>query len=109
MVYSQKLAERIRKSVLNKEGITERKMFGGLCFLHYGNMCFGIVDEKLMVRVGKDNYETYIKRKYADPMDFTGRPLKGLMYIYPEGIKTRKNLDFWLEICLDFTSSLPRK
>ena len=104
MAYDEKLAERVRALLHTKQGYVEKKMFGGICFM----LC-GVVDDKLMARVGKENYFELLKRKYADPMDFTGKPMKGMLYVYSGGIKTKKNLQFWLDACLEFVEPLPKK
>ena len=109
MAYDEKLAERIRALLKDKRGYVEKKMFGGICFMLFGNMLCGVVDNKLMARVGKDNYLELLKKKYADPMDFTGKPMKGMLYVYAGGIKTKKDLQFWLDQCLAFVEPLPKK
>ncbi len=109
MAYDKKLAERVRDLLHTKNGYVEKKMFGGICFMLFGNMLCGVVDDKLMARVGKDNYLALLKRKYADPMDFTGKPMKGMIYVYAGGIKTKKNLQFWIDQCLEFVEPLPKK
>lgn len=92
-----------------RKGITEKKMFGGIAFMHHGNMSCGVTDDRLMVRVGADNYEACLKRKHVREMDFTGRPLKGFIYVMPEGIKRRDGLQRWVETGLSFTKTLPKK
>lgn len=110
MGHDKKLNERIRKSLKKVRGISERNMFGGVCFLHNGNMLCG-ADEKngLMVRVGQNQYEKVLKLKYAKEMDITGVPLKGLVLIEPEGYKTSASLDRWIERGVEFTRTLPKK
>ena len=109
MAYDEKLAERVRATLHHRRGFVEKKMFGGICFMLFGNMVCGVVNDKLMVRVGKDKYLELLKRKYADPMDFTGKPMKGMLYVYVGGIKSKKNLQFWLDQCLEFVETLPKK
>ncbi len=84
-------------------------MFGGLCFMFRGNMCCGVERESLMLRVGKDQYDKALKRTHARPMDFTGRPLKGFVYVAPAGYKTAAQLKAWIRMALDFVETLPRK
>ena len=83
MAYDEYLAERIRKALKRRKGITEKKMFGGICLLLDGNMVGGVVNDDLMVRVGPDGYEDALKQPHARPMDFTGKPLKGMVYVGP--------------------------
>lgn len=110
MPYDENLAAKVRTALQGKPGIKEQKMFGGLCFLHNGNMLCGVDKEKnLMVRVGPDQYEKALKMKHARVMDFTGRPLKGLVYVSPEGYKTKSVLGKWIEMALRFATTLPNK
>lgn len=110
MAYDEKLANRISKILNTAKGISRKKMFGGLCFLHNGNMLCGIDKHRnLMVRVGPEYYQKALKLKHAREMDFTGKPLTGMVYVAPEGIKTRTQLVQWIERGLSFTRSLPEK
>jgi TfoX/Sxy family transcriptional regulator of competence genes len=95
--------------VTDGPGLSERKMFGGLCFLHEGNMCFGIVGSELMVRVGPDAYESSLSRPHAREMDFTGRSMRGMVYVAEAGIQEDEDLGGWLERGLEFASLLPPK
>lgn len=109
VAYDEKLAERVRTALLPQRGVSERKMFGGLAFLLRGNMLCGVVDRDLMVRVGPDGYETALARPHARQMDFTGRAMKGLVYVAPAGIRTGRQLESWLGHGLEFVASLPAK
>ena len=109
MAFNQKLAQRVREILQDQKGVTERKMFGGLAFMVKGNMCCGVEKDQLMLRVGPEKYEVLLTNKYAKVMDFTGRPLKGFLYIVPEGIKTKPTLTKWIHEALDFVQTLPRK
>ncbi len=109
MAFDEILANRIRRIVSGKKGISERKMFGSLAFLHNGHMACGVVKEELMVRVGPDAYEEALAHPHAREMDFTGRPLKGMIYVDCEGYRTDPGLEGWVERGLDFTGSLPPK
>jgi hypothetical protein len=109
MAYDDKLAGRVR-TVMEEEGThVEKKMFGGLCFLVGGNMAIGVNRDNLMVRVGPDAHEATLKLKHARPMDFTGRPMKGMVFVGPEGTATKKNLRAWVRRGLTFAGSLPAK
>ena len=85
MAYDERLAERIREILSRKRDMREQKMFGGLCFLLRGNMCCGIVGDELIARVGPDAYDAALARPHARPMDFTGRPLRGMVYVAAPG------------------------
>ena len=109
MAYTEIVADRIRKAFAKKKGIAEKKMFGGLCFMMNGHMLCGVEKNNLVVRVGPDQYDRALKQKYARPMDFTGRPLKGFVYVAPQGYKTLSLLKKWLDLATDFVDSLPSK
>ncbi len=109
MAYDEKLAERIRGKVARRRGIEEKKMFGGVAFLANGNMFCGVSRDDLMVRVGPDAHEAALARKHARPMDITGRPMKGMVFVSAPGVRTSKQLDTWIERGLEFARSLPKK
>jgi TfoX/Sxy family transcriptional regulator of competence genes len=106
--YDRELAERVRIA-LGPVGVSERKMFGGLCFMVNGHMAVGIVNDKLMVRVGKDSWEETLALPHAGVMDFTGRPMKGFVYVAPAGLKTAAGLKAWAERGAGYARSLPPK
>lgn len=107
MTFDDALAERLRSELHGTPGLTEKKMFGGLAFLVNGNMCAGIVGDELMVRVGPEVYAAALARPYAREMDFTGRPLRGFVYVAPAGFRDRRALRAWLDRGLAFAASLP--
>ena len=109
MAYDEALANRIRELLRDRRDVTERKMFGGLAFLVAGHMCCGIVGRDLMVRVGPEDYESALSVKHVRPMDFTGRPLRGMVYVAPPGLRTRRVLQAWIDRGVRFTRSLPEK
>ena len=103
MAYDEHLADRIRQSLDNKRvDYLEKKMFGGLCFMVDDKMCIGIVKDELMARVGPDHYETALSKNGAKEMNFTGRSMKGYVYVEPEGIDEEAELDEYIQMCLDF-------
>ena len=109
MAYDEKLAERTRAVLDSRDDVVEKKMFGGLAFLVRGHMCVGIVDRELMVRVGPDAYESALATPHARPMDFTGRPLRGMVYVGTAGLRTDAGLRAWVERGLRFVSALAPK
>ena len=109
MAYDEGLAHRLRELVEDDRAVTEKKMFGGLCFLHQGNMCFGIVRDELMLRVGPDQYEDCLAQPHAREMDFTGRSMKGMVYVGVDGFSEDEDLAAWVERGLSFARSLPSK
>ncbi len=109
MPYDEGLAQRIREQFDDLTNVEEKKMFGGLCFMLSNHMCCGIVKDTLMLRVGPDNYEEYLASKYASEMDFTGKALKGMLYISPKGIESDSDLADWLMTAVGFIKTLPPK
>lgn len=109
MAYSEQLAGRVRKALVGTRGIDERKMFGGIAFLYHGNMCVGVDDGRLMVRVGKEQYDRALKQKHAREMDFTGKPLRGFVFVEEEGLKTSAQMKKWVDMSLAFVKTLPEK
>lgn len=103
MAFDNYLSERIRKA-FNEKGIfpEEKKMMGGICYMVNDKMCAGVIDDKLMARIDPDFYEEALKKKGCRPMDFTGRPMKGFVYIEPEGIDMDDELSEWIQLCLDY-------
>ena len=109
MPYDEGLAQRIRDALEDRSDVSEKKMFGGLAFLLGGNMCVGVIGEDLMVRVGPDAYAEAVRQPHARKMDFTGRPMKGFVYVGCDGIESDENLRRWVARGVDFAGSLPSK
>lgn len=84
-------------------------MFGGLAFLVRGHMCCGVVADRLMLRVGPDAYEKVLKMPQVREMDFTGRPMRGMVYVEPPGLSPDAKLREWIGRGVDFVLSLPAK
>lgn len=109
MAFDEELAERIRASLGGVKGVVEIKMFGGLCWTVRGNMAVGIAKDELMVRMSPEDGESALKRKHTRPMDFTGKPMRGFLFVAPEGSRTTKMLQSWVDQGVAFASSLPAK
>ncbi len=113
MAYDEGLAARIRAVLqgtdLGPGELVEKKMFGGLAFMVRGHMTVGINGEELMVRLGPDRYEEALARRHAREMDFTGRALKGFVYVGPAGTEEDADLGGWVGMGLDFVRTLPPK
>ena len=107
MAYDETLAARVRTLLKGKRTIVEKKMFGGLAYMSQGKMFAGILNEDLVVRVGPEGNGTALKEPHTRPMDFTGRPMKGYIYVSPDGVKTPAHLRKWLMRGLSFVASLP--
>jgi TfoX/Sxy family transcriptional regulator of competence genes len=98
----------VRDLLAGDPALTERKMFGGLAFMLDENMCCGIVDHRLMLRLGADLAEHALERPHVHPMDFTGRPIAGMVYVAAEGLRGRA-LRTWVEQAAGFARTLPAK
>lgn len=109
MPYDEKLAERVRAVFQSESGCTEKKMFGGICFMVGGNMAVGVTGTDLMVRPGPINFEAALELPHARPMDFTGRPMKGFVFVEADGLTTDTGLAAWVERGAAFARSLPTK
>jgi TfoX/Sxy family transcriptional regulator of competence genes len=102
--YDEKLAARVRALLATRGDVVEKKMFGGLCFMVGGAMCCGLTKTDFMVRVGAEHYDDALAQPHARPMDFTGRPLRGMVYVAPEGLRTDAALARWIRRGLDFVT-----
>jgi hypothetical protein len=115
MAYDEKLAGRVR-TFFKEQAVSfeEKRMMGGLCFMVDGKMCVGVEKTRLMARIDPDAYEVALGRKGCVPMDFTGRPMRGFVFVNPDGLVTRRQLDSWLGHALEFnprakSSKTPKK
>lgn len=109
MAVNQVLVVRVRQLMTGTSGLTERKMFGGICFSINGYMTCGVQQDDLVVRVGPDEHEKALLSAHARPMDFTGRPMKGYVYVAPEGTRRRADLARWIKKGTAFVNTLPPK
>ena len=109
MTFDQGLAQRIREHLDEWPEVSERKMFGGAVFMIGGNMCCGVVGEELMVRVGPDAYDDALRLPHAREMDFTGKPMRGMLYVGTQGIDADEDLGAWIDRGAAFATSLPMK
>ncbi|MEO5947802.1 MAG: TfoX/Sxy family protein [Chitinophagaceae bacterium] len=103
MSYNEKLADRTREIIAQTHKIVEEKrMFGGLCFMVNDKMCVGVEKERLMVRLNPDIYEAVMEKEGCRPMDFTGKIMKGYVFVDIDALNTKKKLEFWLKLALDY-------
>ena len=94
--FDEVTAARIRAVLADQRDVVEKRMFGGLCFMVNGQMCCGLTKTDFMVRVGKDGFAAALAQPHARPMDFTGRPSTGMVYVDPAGYKTEAALAAWV-------------
>ncbi len=109
MGYDEGTAQRVRDVMGNAPGLSERRMFGGISFMLDGNMCCGVVNTELVVRIGKDQYPDALRQPHVRPMDFTGRPLTGFVYVSPDGYDSETSLERWIHHSVSFVRTLPTK
>ena len=106
MAFDEKLAERMRRALRGKGEITERKMFGGLCFLRSGKMCCGLLKDAFVARVDPKESPKLLKMPGVRRMDFTGRPMKNFLYVSPKILRSGPQLNAWVKRGVEFASSL---
>lgn len=109
MPYNEDLATRVLVALGPLPGVTEKKMFGGLAFMLNGNMCIGVTNDDLMVRVGKEEHENLLSLPHARPMGFTGRPMKGFVFVGLEGTQAEESLKEWVDWGVGYAETLPKK
>ena len=109
MAYNEYLADRIRRLFLEeRQSVEEKKMMGGLCFMLNDKMCCGIHFDKkkqtdlLMARIGEEATEEALTKEGCHPMDFTGRPMKGYVFVDPDGFDLDEQLEYWIRKCIAF-------
>lgn len=109
MSCDEQLVARVRAMLQRTRGTAERRMFGGVCFTLNGNMACGVVSTDLMVRVGPDGYDDALKQPHARVMDFTGRPMKGYVFISAPGTRSDSSLQRWIDSGVAHVQALPPK
>jgi TfoX/Sxy family transcriptional regulator of competence genes len=109
VAYDEHLGARIHEILRDHEGVTSKRMFGGIAFMLCGNMACGVVKDDLCLRLGHELGEQALAEPHTRPMDFTGKPMRGFVYVDPEGTKTDDDLRRWVERAVAFASTLPPK
>ena len=109
MAYDLNQAEWVRSLLEELEGYSERKMFGGVCFMLFGNMCCGVVNDDLMLRLDKEGAGQALLEPHVREMDFTGKPMKSMVYVSAEGIDADSDLQRWVDTAVAFSQTLPPK
>jgi TfoX/Sxy family transcriptional regulator of competence genes len=109
MSFDEGLAQRVREALGSRPLLTERRMFGGLAFLLDGKMYVGISGSKLMARVGAERYQDALALPHVREMNFTGKPMKGYVYIDPPGLAEDRDLAAWVSWCAGYVAGLPVK
>lgn len=107
--WDEDLAGRIRHAFGPRTDLVEKKMFGGLAFMVRGHMCVGLTKADMLVRVGPDAWEDALSQPHARPMDFTGKPMRGMVYVGKGATGRRASLSKWIQRGLSFVNTLPAK
>jgi TfoX/Sxy family transcriptional regulator of competence genes len=103
MAYNEKLAAMTRELIaLTHKKVTEKAMFGGLCFMVNDKMCVGVEKERLMLRIDPAKYDEALEKEGCMPMDFTGRVMKGFVFVDAAVLTTRKKLNYWIQLALAY-------
>ena len=109
MAYNARLAERIRSLLARRQGVDEEKMFGGVAFMLNGNMCCGVHEDDLIIRVMPDEYAAAVKRPHTHAFDLTGKPMKGFVLVLPKAYRLDEALKDWVAVGDRCARSLPAK
>jgi TfoX/Sxy family transcriptional regulator of competence genes len=102
MAYSETLANRIREQLADLKSVEEKEMMGGLTFMYNKKMCIGIIANEMMCRIDPEQQEEALSKVGCRMMDFTGRPMKGYVMVASEGMKSKANFEYWINLCLEF-------
>ena len=104
MAYDEELAERVRKYFSSIKKVEEKKMMGGLTFMVNEKMCVGVLKDELMLRIEPELHDEAIAKNGCRIMDFTKKPMKGFVFVSEEGMKSKKDFDYWMNLALDYNS-----
>ena len=103
MAYNEKLADMTRELIAQThKNVEEKAMFGGLCFMVNDKMCIGVEKERLMVRLDPAKYDEVMEKEGCKPMDFTGKVMKGFVFVDADVLTTKKKLDYWVKLALEY-------
>lgn len=102
MAYNEKLNDRLREAMSVHKNVVEKNMFGGVCYMLNDKMCVGVAGDEMMCRIGPDAYETALQRTGCREMVFTGKPMNGYVFVSEEGMKSKKDFDYWIGLCVAF-------
>ncbi len=109
MAFSEALAERIRRHLVRRKNVEEKKMFGGSCFLLNGNMLVGVWKDFLIARLGPEQGEEALREPHVRKMDITGEPMRGWVMVEPRGVEDGERLNAWIRRAAMFVGTLPAK
>jgi len=105
MPFDEKLADRTREIITaTHKNVEEKRMFGGLCFMVNDKMCVGVEKDRMMVRLDPERFEEVTEKEGCKPMDFTGKIMKGFVFVDAEMLTTKKKLEYWVKLALEYNS-----
>lgn len=102
MAYNEQLARRLREALAHIADVEEKKMFSGIAFMVNGKMCLNVSGDRLMCRYDPRIEGDVVLRRGYEPMIMKGKHLKGYCYVHQDGLKTQKDLNYWINLALDF-------
>lgn len=102
MAFNEKLNDRVREAMAGFAKVEEKHMFGGTCYMLNSKMCIGVVKDEIMCRIGPEIYEEALEKPGCREMIFTGKPMKGYVFVSEEGLKTKIQFDYWVGLCIAF-------
>ncbi|KIC94493.1 TfoX/Sxy family protein [Flavihumibacter solisilvae] len=102
MAYNEKISNRIREALENIPNVEEKEMFGGICYMVNDKMCIGVIKDEMMCRIGEEKYEEALERPGCREMDFASKPMKGYVYVSEDGMKSKVDFNYWINLCLSF-------
>lgn len=102
MAYNETLSDRIREALADVPCVSEKLMFGGICYMVNDKMCVGVAEDEMMCRIGPDQYEAALERRGCREMVFTGKPMKGYVFVSEDGMRSQKDFQYWIDLCLAF-------
>ena len=105
MAYNEVLNDRIREAIADIPDVEEKHMFGGTCFMVNGKMCLGVMKDEMMCRIDPDIIEEALNKRGCRPMTFTGKPMKAYVLVSDDGLKTKKEFNYWVNLCLEYNVS----
>ena len=109
MVYDEKLAGRIRSAIGDRHEVVEKKMFGGITFMIEGKMACGVLNDDFVAKIDRAHWEEAIARPHARAMDFIGRPMPGMVYVAPAGVRAAAMLRRWIDESVAFALASPAR
>lgn len=107
MAINEKLLESVRKSMEGQTDVEEKKMFGGLCFMVNDKMCVCVRNDEIMCRIDPETFESILSKKKARPMIHNGHLMKGFVFVKEEDIKTKKEIEYWIQLSLEYNKKSP--